>query len=80
MIITTLPGVSVSESKEVARLCRDRDWVNLEFIRANLVTFNMRKLMFYFDYNKRELKSVPVFLFSKISNKNLKLGSTKMSP
>ena len=61
-------------------MCRDRDWVNLEFIRANLVTFNMRELMFYFDYNTRELKSVPVFLFSKISNKNLKLGSTKMCP
>ena len=61
--------MSVSESNDVARLCRDRDWVNLEFIRANLVTFNMRELMFYFDFNTRELQNVPVFWSSKFQTK-----------
>ena len=30
--------VSESESRDVARLCMLKLWVNLEFIRANLVT------------------------------------------
>ena len=33
------PEVSESESNELAKLCMLRDWVNLEFISASLVTY-----------------------------------------
>lgn len=33
---------SESESKEEARLCIERDWVSLEFIRARRVTWTQR--------------------------------------
>ena len=37
--LKTLPEVSESESNELAKLCMLRDWVNLEFISASLVTY-----------------------------------------
>ena len=39
-------GVELSESeKDLAKLCMERDWVSLEFIKARRVTWNSRNLI-----------------------------------
>jgi len=50
---------SESESKEVARLCIERDWVSLEFIKARRVTFTrvLESVVRYFVGGRNSLYS-----------------------